>query len=132
MLDHRNDTGSSHQFAAGPATWSQAMNAFGRQSVLGEGPTAEVSPYVSPARADDLSGLPPTYVDVGSAEVFRDEGVSYAGRIWAAGGHAELHVWPGGFHGFDALVPEARLSVAARRTRTEWLGRVPEARGSAR
>ncbi|MBL0887152.1 alpha/beta hydrolase [Myceligenerans indicum] len=124
MLDHRNDTGSSHQFAEGPATWSRAMNAFGWRSVLGDGPATEVSPYVSPARADDLSGLPPTYVDVGSAEVFRDEDVSYANGIWAAGGQAELHVWAGGFHGFDALVPEARVSTAARRTRTDWLGRV--------
>jgi len=124
MLDHRNDTGSSHQFAEGPATWTRSMNAFGWRAVLGEEPVTEVSPYVSPARADDLSGLPPTYVDVGSAEVFRDEDVSYASRIWAAGGNAELHVWAGGFHGFDALVPEARLSTAARRTRTDWLGRV--------
>lgn len=131
MLDHRNDTVSSHQFAEGPATWSQAMNAFGWQSVLGEGPAAEVSPYVSPARAGDLSGLPPAYIDVGSAEVFRDEDVSYASRIWAAGGHAELHVWAGGFHGFDALVPAARVSMTARRTRTDWLARVLEARTGA-
>jgi len=80
--------------------------------------------YVSPALAGDLSGLPPTYIDTGSAEVFRDEDVAYATRIWAAGGIAELHVWAGGFHGFDALYPHARLSAAARRTRTEWLSRV--------
>jgi acetyl esterase/lipase len=128
MLDHRNDTGSSHQFAEGPATWTQATNAFGWRSVLGEGPDAEVSQYVSPARAGDLSGLPPAYIDVGSAEVFRDEDVSYASRIWAAGGHAELHVWAGGFHGFDALVPGAQVSIAARRTRADWLRRVLEAR----
>ena len=124
MLDHRNDTGSSHQFAAGPATWSQAMNAFGRQSVLGEGPTAEVSPYVSPARADDLSGLPTTYIDAGTAEVFRDEDVTYATGIWAAGGQAELHVWAGGFHGFSALFPQVRVSAAARRAQADWLARV--------
>jgi acetyl esterase/lipase len=128
MLDHRNDTASSHQYTEGPATWSQAMNAFGWRSVLGEGPEAEVSPYVSPARVGDLSGLPPAYIDVGSAEVFRDEDVSYASRIWAAGGHAELHVWAGGFHGFDALVPGAQVSIAARRTRADWLRRVLEAR----
>ncbi|MEV0949573.1 alpha/beta hydrolase [Promicromonospora sp. NPDC050249] len=128
MLDHRNDTGSSHQFAEGPATWSRAMNAFGWRSVLGGDPATEVSPYVSPARAGDLSGLPPAYIDVGSAEVFRDEDVSYASRIWAAGGHTELHVWAGGFHGFDALVPEAQVSIAARRTRADWLRRVLEAR----
>ena len=128
MLDHRNDTGSSHQFAEGPATWDQAMNAFGWRSVLGTGPATEVSQYVSPARAADMSGLPPAYIDVGSAEVFRDEDVSYASRIWAAGGHAELHVWAGGFHGFDALVPGAQVSIAARRTRADWLRRVLEAR----
>jgi acetyl esterase/lipase len=128
MLDHRNDTGSSHQFAEGPATWNQAMNAFGWRSLLGESPETEVSQYVSPARAGDLSGLPPAYIDVGSAEVFRDEDASYASRIWAAGGHAELHVWAGGFHGFDALVPGAQVSIAARRTRADWLRRVLEAR----
>lgn len=128
MLDHRNDTASSHQFAEGPATWNQATNAFGWRSVLGTGRATEVSQYVSPARAADLSGLPPAYIDVGSAEVFRDEDVSYASRIWAAGGHAELHVWAGGFHGFDALVPGAQVSIAARRTRADWLRRVLEAR----
>lgn len=80
--------------------------------------------YVSPALADDLSGLPTTYVDAGSAEVFRDEDVNYATRIWAAGGQAELHVWAGGFHGFDALYPQVRVSAAARRTRRDWLARV--------
>jgi acetyl esterase/lipase len=39
-----------------------------------------------------LTGLPPTYLEVGSAEVFRDETVAYASTIWAAGGIAELHV----------------------------------------
>jgi acetyl esterase/lipase len=74
--------------------------------------------------ADDLSGLPATYIDAGTAEVFRDENVDYATRIWAAGGQAELHIWAGGFHGFDALFPQLRLSAAARRTRSDWLGRV--------
>lgn len=85
---------------------------------------AAASPRASPALAEDLSGLPATYIDAGSAEVFRDEDVEYAGRIWAAGGQAELHVWAGGFHGFDALFPKAELSAAARRTRTEWLVRM--------
>ena len=74
--------------------------------------------------ADDLSGLPTTYIDAGSAEVFRDEAVNYATRIWTAGGQAELHVWAGGFHGFDALFPQAAISQIARQARTDWLGRV--------
>lgn len=90
-----------------------------------------MSPYVSPALADDLWGLPTTYVDTGSAEVFRDEDTDYATRIWAAGGQAELHVWAGGFHGFDALYPQARISATARRTRTDWLARLLTPHGAA-
>jgi acetyl esterase/lipase len=124
MLDHRNDTVSSHQYSGDPGVWTREMNEFGWRSLLGELADGAVPGNVSPATADDLSGLPPTYVDAGTAEVFRDEDVSYASRIWAAGGQAELHVWAGGFHGFDALYPHARLSTAARRTRSDWLARV--------
>jgi acetyl esterase/lipase len=123
MLDHRNDTNSSHQFDA-PAVWSRAANAFGWRSVLNDTADADVPAYMSPAVADDLSGLPTTYIDAGTAEVFRDDAVAFATRIWAAGGQAELHVSAGGFHGFDALFPQVRVSSTARRTRSDWLERV--------
>ena len=122
MLDHRNSSVSSRQYSGDPGVWTREMNEFGWRSVLGD--LAEVPAYVSPALADDLSGLPTTYIDAGTAEVFRDEDVDYASRIWAAGGQAELHIWAGGFHGFDALYPNARISAVARRTRTDWLARV--------
>jgi len=124
MLDHRNTSTSSRQFSGVPGVWTREMNVFAWRSVLGGRTDDEVSPYVSPALADDVSGLPATYIDTGSAEVFRDEDADYATRIWAAGGQAELHVWAGGCHGFDALYPQARISATARRTRTEWLARV--------
>jgi acetyl esterase/lipase len=57
-------------------------------------------------------------------EVFRDEAVDYASRIWAAGGDAELHIWNGGFHGFDIVFPDAALSRAARSARKAWLARI--------
>lgn len=151
MLDRRNDSTSSRQYSGEPGVWTREMNEFGWRAVLGElesadgmdgsvgtegadGPGGSADPahrsglgdvpaYVSPALAADVSGLPATYIDTGSAEVFRDEDVAYAGRIWAAGGRADLHVWTGGFHGFDALFPGARISAAARRTRTDWLAR---------
>jgi len=122
MLDHRNDSVSSRQFEGEPGVWTRESNEFGWRSVRGD--KTEISPYVSPALAADFAGLPTTYIDAGSAEVFRDEAVDYAARIWAAGGQGELHVWAGGFHGFDALYPDAAVSAAARRTRSEWLGRV--------
>lgn len=123
MLDHRNDTVSSRQFSGVPAVWTREMNEFAWRSVLGDLDGEDVPRHVSPALAEDLSGLPPTYIDAGSAEVFRDEDVDYATRIWAAGGNAELHVWAGGFHGFDALYPHVRVSAAARRARADWLTR---------
>ncbi|WSZ38561.1 alpha/beta hydrolase [Streptomyces sp. NBC_00190] len=80
--------------------------------------------YAAPSRATDLSGLPPAYVEVGSAETFRDEGVAYANTIWQSGGQAELHVWPGACHGFDGLAPHAALTQDARSARTRWLQRL--------
>ena len=121
MLDHRNDTASAHQYD-GPGVWSREANAFGWRSVINGAGT--VSEYISPALAEDLSGLPTTYIDTGSAEVFRDEDVTYASRIWAAGGQAELHVYAGGFHGFDTTFPQVRVAVTARQTRSDWLDRV--------
>ncbi|MCX4597715.1 alpha/beta hydrolase [Streptomyces sp. NBC_01549] len=131
MLDHRNTTTSSRQYSGVPGVWTGEMNEFGWRAVLGDLTDDEVSAYVSPARAEDLSGLPTTYIDTGSAEVFRDEDTNYATRIWAAGGQAELHVWAGGFHGFDALYPQANISATARRTRTDWLTRLLLPNGSA-
>jgi acetyl esterase/lipase len=132
MLDHRNTSVSSRQYSGGPGVWTREMNEFAWRAVLGDLTDEEVSEYVSPALAEDLSGLPTTYVDTGSAEVFRDEDTDYATRIWAAGGEAELHVWAGGFHGFDALYPKANISATARRTRTDWLARILPSNGAHR
>jgi acetyl esterase/lipase len=122
MLDHRGGTPSTEQYPA-PGVWSRESNEFAWNAVLGDISRDQVPSYVSPATAADLSGLPTTYIDAGSAEVFRDEDQQYASRIWAAGGQAELHIWAGGTHGFDAMTPSAGLSRAARATRTEWLRR---------
>ncbi|MEU6140434.1 alpha/beta hydrolase [Streptomyces sp. NPDC047081] len=124
MLDDRNETVSSYQMA-GLGVWDRTANETGWTALLGAdrgGP--DVSPYAAAARADDLTGLPPAFLDVGSAETFRDEVVAYASRIWQAGGTAELHVWPGGFHGFDGFAPQAALSQAARAAQLTWLRRL--------
>ncbi|GAB4079509.1 alpha/beta hydrolase [Modestobacter muralis] len=124
MLDDRNDTFSAHQMA-GVGVWDQVSNDTGWTALLGAdrgGP--DVSPYAAPARATDLSGLPPAFVDVASTETFRDEDIAYATRIWQAGGIAELHVWPGGCHGFDTFAPGAGISQEARAARLRWLRRL--------
>src|SRR5699024_3349446 len=124
MIDDTNTTVSSHQYT-GLGTWPREMNLLGWQALLGEAAGGDyVDAYAAPTRAQDLSDLPPVFIEVGSAEMFRDENVDYATRIWATGGDAELHVWSGGCHGFDMYAPEAEITKAALSARTSWLRRV--------
>jgi acetyl esterase/lipase len=70
---------------------------------------AEPTQYAAPARARELSGLPPTYVDVCEFDSLRDEGIGYAQRLVQAGVPVELHLYPGTFHG-SSLVADAAVS----------------------
>jgi acetyl esterase/lipase len=124
MLDDRDTTVSAAQFE-GVGVWDRTSNITGWAALLGDrAGTDDVSIYAAPGRAEDLSGLPPTFIDCGSAEVFRDEDVAYATALWQAGGQAELHIWPGGFHGFDTAAPDHVLAKAMTRARDEWIGRI--------
>lgn len=126
MLDDRDATVSTRQIE-GMGVWDRTSNITGWSALLGDRRgTEDVSIYAAPSRATDLSGLPPTYIDCGTAEVFRDEDVAYASALWAHGVQAELHVFPGGFHGFDMMSPEAAVSKAMTASRNAWMRRVLE------
>lgn len=128
MLDDRDGTSSSKQFARdGP--WCGTTNRMAWDHVLGaDRGTDAVSELVAPARATDLRGLPQTFIDAGACEVFRDEAVAVASTLWRSGVNAELHVWPGAYHGFDMLSQDAPVAVFAAATKRAWLKRVIEAR----
>lgn len=101
MLDDRTVRRSTATAARG---WTPQDNSFGWRSYLGREPgTGDVSAYAAPARRDDLSGLPPTWIGVGTADLFHDECVDYANRLRAAGVPTQLRIVPGGFHGFDVV-----------------------------
>jgi acetyl esterase/lipase len=124
MLDDRCDTPSAHQMER-VGLWDRVSNLTGWTALLGDRRgTENVSCYAAPARAADLSGLPPLLVDIGSVESLRDEAVDYVTRVWQAGGEAELHVWAGAFHSFDEWVPQAIVSRAAQDARIAWLRRL--------
>lgn len=125
MLDNTCSTVSCRQFD-GIRTYEREEGIFCWACVLGDDlASSEDAPaYAAPARAADLSDLPTAFIEVGSAEPFRDESVEYASRIWAAGGQAELHVWAGGCHGFDIYAPGAEITRAALAARSSWLRRV--------
>ena len=123
MIDDRLETVSNQQYI-NDGTFSRGSNETAWTALLGERRGGrEVSIYAAPARAIDLSGLPPAFIEVGSAEVFRDENVAYASLLWASGVQAELHVWPGAYHRFQAFAPTAALSLIADKTREDWVKR---------
>lgn len=124
MLDDRNTTVSARQYPTG-GSFSSNDNRFAWTLVLGGRAGADdVSIYDAPARAQNVTDLPPAYIEAGSAEPFRDEAVQYASHIWECGGGAELHIWPGAPHSFNLLAPEAAISKVANETRLSWLRRI--------
>ena len=115
MLDDR--TGSTHRVPPhiGHFVWTEAANRFGWSSLLGiPAGSASVPPGSVPARVKDLSGLPPTFIGVGSIDLFFEEDMEYAKRLALAGVRTELFVVPGAYHGFDVVARDARLSVQFR------------------
>jgi len=100
------------------AAWSYDDNYTGWHALLGDTiGTDDVPASAAPARAADLSGLPPAYIDTGDLDIFRDESIDYARRIAATGTNVELHVHPGCPHGFDRIpgLPIAARAFADRR-----------------
>lgn len=91
--------------------WTPKSNRFGWTAYLGRAPGGpDVPPYAAPARREDLHGLPPTWIGVGSLDLFRDEDETYARRLREAGVACELKIVPGAFHGFDAIFRNAGVS----------------------
>lgn len=101
MLDDR--TGASHDDHpfTGEFMWRPDLNRFGWKALLGMEPGGpEVPEAAVPARVRDLAGLPPTCITIGSLDLFLEESLEYARRLTRAGVLVELHVIPGGFHGY--------------------------------
>jgi acetyl esterase/lipase len=90
----------------GHRLWNQSSNKFGWACYL-----ADADPDVAvPARREDLSGLPPAWMGVGTLDLFHDEDLAYAERLRAAGVPCQVEVVSGAFHGFDGIVPKAEVS----------------------
>ncbi len=110
MLDDRNITPSSYEITD-KRFWNRETNIRAWQMYLGEN-TKNVSPYAAPARATDVSGLPPTYISIGELDLFRDETIDFVTRLLVAGVSTEFHLYPGCFHGFEKI-PQANISKRA-------------------
>jgi acetyl esterase/lipase len=121
MLDDRMNTPSS--LLDGLPLWSRESNAFGWRAYLGDRcGTDQVPPDAAPGRAVELTGLPPTFITVGTADCLRDEAIDYAARLCRADVLTELHVYAGAVHGFDMFAECAVVRCAARDS-ADWLAR---------
>ncbi|MCJ1676387.1 alpha/beta hydrolase [Streptomyces sp. APSN-46.1] len=121
-LDDRRETWSARTFTDTPWFNRDKLAAAWRH-YLGSQPA---TPYAAPARAADLSGLPPAYIATAEFCPNRDEGIEYALRLMRAGVSVELHQWAGTFHGSQAILSaavsqrqNAELGAALRRALAE-------------
>lgn len=119
MIDDRNETPSSRAITD-IGIWDRAGNVEAWAWYLGG---QEADQYAAPARAADVSGLPPTFIDVGDQDMFHDEDVEFAGRLEQAGVPVELHVYPGAYHASEVFAPTAALSQQIWANRLAALGR---------
>lgn len=118
MLDDRT---GEHPFN-GRFVWTSGANRFGWASLLRGHDRSTPPPFAVPARAADVSGLPPTFMALGSLDLFAAEDLAFATRLVDAGVALELHVHPGAFHAFN-LVVDARCARALVRDEIEALRR---------
>ena len=126
MLDHR--TGSDacrwNNRTTGEWVWTRSANRFGWEALRGDYPAEDARKgWFSAALADDLAGLPPTLLLVGSLDLFFDEDVDYARRLVDAGVPVELHCYPGAVHAFN-MIADAAISQAFARDMLGGIARV--------
>ena len=117
MLDHR--TGSDACPYRNPVTgefvWTRQANQIGWEALRGDyQPSDHRKGWFSPALADDLGGLPPTWIGTGSLDLFLDENLDYARRLIAAGVPVELHSYPGAIHAFNAVATSGIAQAFSR------------------
>jgi acetyl esterase/lipase len=99
---------------AGEFGWTREHDRFGWTALLGvPAGSKDVPAEAVPGRVLDLSGLPPAYIGIGALDLFVDANLDYARRLMHGGVPVELHVFPGGYHGFEFVAPNAAVSQTA-------------------
>lgn len=93
------------------------------EAYLGHSLSTTVAPYASPLH-NQLKGLPKAYVETGEYDPLRDEGKAYADALVANGVEVALNETKGTVHGFDALVPDSKLSQDAMNSRVQFLRKI--------
>jgi acetyl esterase/lipase len=116
MLDDRTGTASEPDPLpyTGEFVWTKDSNRFAWDAVLGQrSGGAGISNYVAPARAEDLTGTPPTSIFIGDLDLFLGENLRYVRNLARSGVPVEFQLYSGAFHGFISFAQEASISKRA-------------------
>lgn len=98
----------------GKLIWTPEDNITGWSAYLGaKYGTDDVEGYAAPARAEDLTRLPPVYIDVGALDLFVSEDVELASKLIKAGNEVEFHLFHGVPHGWEVAAPHVSISKEA-------------------
>jgi acetyl esterase len=113
--DAAMDTPSYRAFADGPMLTAEEMRRCWATYLGPDGAAPDREhPDVSPLRAGDLGGLPPTIVIVAANDPLCDDGIAYADRLREAGVECELGIYRDMTHGFlrwGGVVERSREAV---------------------
>jgi len=113
MIDDRDTETSAHNTAP---VWNTALNHAAWKMYLGDDyGTDRTVKYAAPARAEDLTGMPPAVSVVGTAEPFYAETLQYFEKLERCHIPAKLMKADGCFHAFDMMAPNAPISKKAVR-----------------
>ncbi|WP_018651117.1 alpha/beta hydrolase [Actinobacillus capsulatus] len=113
MLDYR--TGSDDDIYrnefAGELVWTRATNQLGwTTSQGGQDLASDKMRFFSPALVADVSGLPPTFMAVGSLDLFVNENIDFANKLIRQGVPTEFHILNGVPHAFESFNPDSALA----------------------
>ncbi|MBW8799414.1 MAG: alpha/beta hydrolase [Streptomyces sp.] len=103
VTDANFDTASYHQFATGYFLRRDAMQWFWDQYTTDAAERAQITASPLRATTEQLTGLPPALVITGEADVLRDEGEAYAGKLRQAGVPVTAVRYQGVIHDFVML-----------------------------
>jgi acetyl esterase/lipase len=109
MLDDR--TAAKTELDGTSLIWTNKSNRWAWTQYLGYAAgSKEPVKYAVPGRAEDLNGLPPTWIGVGDVDLFYAENVVFANRLLLAGVETQLKVFKGYPHATESMIPNAEIS----------------------
>lgn len=121
MLDDRTAARRELDEADHPV-WNNRMNRAAWRAYLGKEPGAgDVPAYAAPARRDDLTGLPPTFIGAGDIDLFHEEARRYADSLKRQGVLVAFETVQGAPHGFEELARTSCIAEAYLARARDWL-----------